>query len=44
MKTIEEIAPFCAEIDDYNDERDEVMNDQGKAFPYTKAINFVKYV
>jgi len=38
MKTIEEIAPFCAEVDDYNDEREEVMKDQGKAFPYTKGM------
>jgi hypothetical protein len=37
MKDIEEIASFCAEVDDYNDERDEVMKDQGKAFPYTKV-------
>lgn len=38
MKEIEEIAPYCAEVDDYNDERDEVMHDQGKAFPYTKGM------
>lgn len=38
MKDIEEVAPFCAEVDDYNDERDEVMKDQGKAFPYTKGM------
>jgi hypothetical protein len=35
---IEEIAPFTAEIDDYNSERKEVMTDQGSAFPYTRGL------
>jgi hypothetical protein len=37
MKEIEEKAPFTAELDDYHDEKAEVMEDQGKAFPYTKG-------
>lgn len=37
MKEIEERAPFTAELDDYHDERTEVLEDQGKAFPYTKG-------
>lgn len=38
MKEIEETGPFMAEIDDYNDERTEVMKDQGAAFPFTKGF------
>lgn len=37
MKQVEETAAFCAEIDDFNDESNEVMRDQGPAFPYTKG-------
>lgn len=37
MKEVEEIAPFCSEIDDFNDEKREVVRDQGVAFPYTKG-------
>lgn len=37
LPQIEEKAPFCSEIDDYRDEKAEVMEDQGKGFPYTKG-------
>ena len=37
MKEIEEVAPFTSECDDFSDERNEVMKDQGVAFPYTKG-------
>jgi hypothetical protein len=30
MKDAEEVAPFCAELDDFGDESREVMGDQGK--------------
>ena len=38
MKQIESIAPFCAELDDYQDEKREVLYDQGPAFPFTKGF------
>jgi hypothetical protein len=38
MKSIEETAPFCAELDDFEDEKAEVLKDQGPAFPYTKGL------
>ena len=38
MKEIEELAPFVSELDDYMDEREEVMGDQGSAFPFTKGF------
>jgi hypothetical protein len=37
MKEVEEKAPFCSELDDFHDEKEEVMKDQGLAFPYTKG-------
>jgi len=37
MKEVEEVAPFCSELDDYQDEKSEVLNDQGVGFPYTKG-------
>jgi len=37
MKQVEEIAQFCSEVDDYQDEKSEVLNDQGLGFPYTKG-------
>jgi hypothetical protein len=37
MKVIEEEASFCAEVDDFNDERAEVARAQGRAFPNTKV-------
>jgi hypothetical protein len=38
MKEVEEIAPYAAEIDDYVAEKQEVLHDQGSAFPYTKGL------
>jgi len=38
MKDIEEDSPFTSETDDYSDERDEVLHDQGPVFPYTKGL------
>lgn len=38
MKDIEEVAPFTAELDDFGDEKVEVMNDQGPTFPYSKGF------
>jgi len=37
MKEVEEVAPYCSELDDYQDEKNEVLNDQGVGFPYTKG-------
>lgn len=37
MKEVEEKAPFCSELDDYHDEKEEVIGDQGPGFPYTKG-------
>ena len=41
IKDAEEIAPFCAEFDDYLDESREVLRDQGKAFPYSYGLHLV---
>ena len=38
MKECEEIAPYCAELDDYGDESREVLGDQGIALPYTRGF------
>jgi hypothetical protein len=38
MKDVEEDGPFVSEIDDYNDEKAEVLHDQGPVFPYTKGM------
>jgi hypothetical protein len=38
MKEVEEIAPYCSEVDDYKSEKEEVIYDQGSAFPYTKGF------
>jgi hypothetical protein len=38
MKDIEEIAPYTSECDDFSDEKDEVVKDQGIAFPYTRGF------
>lgn len=37
MKQVEEVAAYCSEVDDYQDEKAEVLNDQGVGFPYTKG-------
>jgi hypothetical protein len=41
MKDCEEVAPYCSESDDYKDEADEVMKDQGAALPYTKGFHII---
>jgi hypothetical protein len=38
MKDTEEIAPYCSESDDYDDESREVLSDQGAALPYTRGF------
>jgi len=38
MKRVEELAPYCSELDDFSDEKTEVEKDQGVGFPYTKGI------
>lgn len=41
MKEIEEVAPFIAELDDFNDEKEEVLHDQGPTFPFSKGFWFL---
>jgi len=41
MKDAEEIAPFCSESDDFNDEAQEVIRDQGVALPYSKGFHLI---
>mmetsp|Transcript_15855 Transcript_15855/g.30182 ORF Transcript_15855/g.30182 Transcript_15855/m.30182 type:complete len:704 (-) Transcript_15855:244-2355(-) len=41
MKECEEAAPYCSEFDDYMDESDEILRDQGKAFPYSYGLHLV---
>ncbi|KAJ3323004.1 hypothetical protein HDV06_002450 [Boothiomyces sp. JEL0866] len=38
MKECEELAPYCAEIDDYRSEKAEVLGDQGLAFPFSRGF------
>jgi len=38
MKDCEEVAPYCAESDDFGDESREVLGDQGIALPYTRGF------
>lgn len=38
MKEAEEIAPYCAELDDFHAEAEEVRRDQGNALPFTKGF------
>jgi len=44
MKTTEEKAPYCAELDDYLDEAREVLKDQGSAFPYSFGLHLVAQI
>ena len=44
MKECEEIAPYCSELDDYEDESREVLKDQGKAFPYSYGLHLVAQI
>jgi hypothetical protein len=41
MKDIEEVAPYCSESDDFNDEVTEVVRDQGAALPYSKGFHLI---
>merc|ERR1712224_676511 len=41
MKDAEEIAPYCSESDDFNDEAREVLKDQGVALPYSKGFHLI---
>eukprot|EP00934_Nitzschia_sp_Nitz4_P008227 Nitzschia sp. Nitz4//scaffold28_size193895//117715//118950//NITZ4_001667-RA/size193895-processed-gene-0.229-mRNA-1//1//CDS//3329545988//8217//frame0 len=41
MKDAEEIIPYCSESDDFKDESDEVLRDQGAALPYTKGFHLI---
>jgi len=41
MKDAEEIAPFCSESDDFEDEAREVLKDQGKALPFSKGFHLI---
>ena len=41
MKDVEEIAPFCSEIDDFDDEAREVLRDQGAALPFSKGFHLI---
>jgi len=38
MKDAEEMAPYCAEFDDFSDEAAEVLRDQGPALPFSKGF------
>jgi hypothetical protein len=37
-KELEEEGPWIAELDDFFDERNEIIGDQGPAFPYNKGL------
>lgn len=41
MKDAEEIAPFCSESDDFNDEAREIMKDQGVGLPFSKGFHLI---
>ena len=41
MKDAEEVVPYCAESDDYDDEMREVLKDQGAALPYTRGFHLI---
>jgi len=41
MKDAEEVAPYCSESDDFNDEADEVLRDQGVALPFSKGFHLI---
>ena len=41
MKDTEELAPYCSECDDFKDESEEVLKDQGVALPYTYGFYLV---
>lgn len=41
MKDTEELAPYCSECDDFKDESEEVMKDQGDALPYSYGFYLI---
>ena len=41
MKDAEEVVAYCSESDDFADERNEVLKDQGMAFPFTYGFYLV---
>lgn len=41
MKDTEEVAPYCSEADDFVDESNEVIRDQGLALPFSKGFYIV---
>mmetsp|Transcript_6698 Transcript_6698/g.16714 ORF Transcript_6698/g.16714 Transcript_6698/m.16714 type:complete len:438 (-) Transcript_6698:366-1679(-) len=41
MKDAEEVALYCSESDDFNDEAREVLKDQGPALPYSKGFHLI---
>lgn len=44
MKDVEEVADYCAELDDFNDEAAEVKKDQGAVFPFTKGFHLISQI
>jgi hypothetical protein len=44
MKDLEEKAPYTSEYDDYEDEKKEVLGEQGDELPYTKGFHLVGQV
>lgn len=41
MKDAEEVAPYCSESDDFQDEMREVIKDQGDALPFSKGFYLI---
>eukprot|EP00957_Ditylum_brightwellii_P092306 7028190-Ditylum_brightwellii.AAC.1 len=41
MKDCEEVAPFCSESDDFKEEVNEVLRDQGAALPYSRGFHLI---
>ena len=41
MKDVEEVAPYCAESDDFRDEAEEVLRDQGAALPFSRGFHLI---
>jgi len=41
MKDAEELAPYCSESDDFRDEANEVLRDQGAALPFSKGFHLI---
>ena len=41
MKDAEEVVPYCSECDDFKDESDEVLRDQGEALPFSYGFYLI---